>query len=236
MNFYRFIWLLFGLALISCAGNNDEIIPPQLGHEFFPLKTGAYVIYKADSIHHDQPVADIPGIHDTLSYYIKEVIDEEFNDAEEKPSMRIVRYKRQNPDDEWQLKNIWYARINNLNAQRVEENKRYIKMGFPISTRATWDGNALNDLKEWRCTYDSLYQSKKMGDLHFNQTVTVNMHKYLTEVNDEFAKEIYAKDVGLIFRHHKVLFTRPSYLNNRSAKNIISGYEYTWQIVEYGME
>lgn len=235
MNFYRVIWLLLALALLSCQ-ESDEVVPPQLGYEFFPLQTGSYIIYQADTIFHDHPVADIPGIHDTLSYFIKEVIDEEFNDAEEKPSMRIVRYKRQNPEDDWELKNIWYARITSSNAQRVEENRRYVKLGFPISENATWDGNALNDLKEWRCTYDKLYQSKTIDNLYFDQTVTVNLHNYLTEVNDEFAQEIYAKNIGLIFRHHKVLFTRPSYLNNRIAKNIISGYEYRWQIVEYGME
>lgn len=235
MKKYQIIVFCLGFFLFSCSEKNEDITP-RLGYEFFPLEEGTYIIYKTDTIFHDHPVADIPGIHDTLSYFIKEVVGDEFIDAEGKNSKRIVRYKRNTEEDNWELKNIWYARISAASAQRVEENRRYVKLGFPISTQATWDANALNDQKEWKCKYDSIYSKKKINNIDFQQTVSVNQHKYLTEVNDEYGYEIYAKDVGLIFRHHKVLFTRPSYLNNRVAKNIISGYEYKWEIVEYGVE
>ena len=230
------IWVIALCMIASSCKETENNEIPDPGYGFFPLEIGSYVVYKADSIFHDHPVANIPGIHDTAHYYIKEVIESEFLDAENNPSMRIVRYKRNNADEPWDLRNVWFARRSASNAERVEENKRYVKLGFPISKYSNWDGNALNDLDEWRCKYDSLYNQREIGGLAFPQTLRVSQRDYLTEVNDEYAYEIYAKDVGLIFRHHKVLYTRPTYLNNRIAKNIISGYEYKWEIMEYGME
>lgn len=232
----KFYALLFFCALLAACTQEDNSTQPDPGYKYFPLKTGAYVVYKVDSIFHDQPEANIPGIHDTTHYFVKEVIDSTYLDAQDENSYRVVRYKRATENDEWVLTDIWAAKRNANNAERVEENRRYVKMAFPIFSFSEWDSNALNDLDEWRTGYDSLYQEKIYGDLAFAKTVTVLERDFLTEVNDEYAYEVYAENVGLIFRHFKELFTRPSYLNNRSAANIISGNEYMWTIVDYGEE
>lgn len=228
--------LVLALLIASCSDKPTEEIPADPGYSYFPIEMGTYVVYKADSIFHDQPLSSVPGIHDTAHYFIKELIDSVFIDAAEEESQRILRYKRNAETEPWVYTDAWYMKRTASNAQRIEENRRYVKLGFPISLFSNWNGNALNDLDEWRYEYDSLYTARTMGDLSFPKTITVKERNFLTEVNDEFAYEIYAENVGLIFRHHKVLFTRPSYLNNRVANNIISGYEYKWEIVEYGVE
>ncbi len=229
-------WLiLIGVIAFSCKDESvDDVSSP--GYNYFPLDTASFVIYEVDTIFHDQPLANVPGIHDSTHYFVKEVIDSEFQDAQDESSFRIVRYKRNDSTEAWVLSDVWYAKRTALNAQRVEENSRYVKLGFPISQFSNWDGNALNQQDEWRCEYDSLYRALDFGDLTFSKTVTVAQRDYLTAVNDEYAYEIYAEDVGLIFRHHKVLYTRPSYLNYRDAESIISGYEYKWKIIDYGIE
>ncbi|NEN23219.1 hypothetical protein G3O08_06865 [Cryomorpha ignava] len=233
---YIFGILIIGFLVASCTDDTTEDISANPGYTYFPIEIGTYVVYKADSIYHDQPLANVQGIHDTAHFFVKELIDSVFTDASEEESQRVLRYKRNTDADPWVLSDAWYAKRTASNAQRVEENRRYVKLGFPISPFSNWNGNALNDLDEWRYEYDSLYMARTVGDLAFPKTITVTERNFLTEVNDEFAYEIYAEDVGLIFRHHKVLFTRPSYLNNRVAQNIISGYEYKWEIVDYGME
>lgn len=237
MRFKFIIGLMaIGFLAASCSDDTNDDFNPDPGYAYFPIETGTFVIYKADSIYHDQPLPNVPGIHDTTHYFIKEVIDSVFTDAAEEESQRILRYKRNDESEAWVLADAWFSKRTASNAQRVEENRRYVKLGFPISPFSEWNGNALNDLDEWRYKYDSLYMARTIGDISFPKTITVSERKFLTEVNDEFAYEIYAENVGLIFRHHKVLFTRPSYLNNRVAANIISGYEYKWEIVDYGME
>lgn len=233
----RKFWCIPFMMLIWAACSEPVNTPiPNPGYAYFPVDTGRYVVYKVDSIYHDQPDVTIPGIHDTSHYFLKEVIDSEFLDAQNEKSQRILRYKRARQTDDWVLTDVWYAKRNPNNAERVEENRRYVKMGFPINSFSTWNGNALNNLEQWRYEYDSLYISKSYGDLAFAKTVTVFQRDFLTEVNDQYAYEVYAENVGLVFRYYKNLFTRPSYLNNRIAKNIISGNEFTWQIVDYGIE
>ena len=235
---FKYVFGLLAIVFLaaSCSDDNIDDIPANPGYAYFPIETGTFVIFKADSIYHDQPLSNVQGIHDTTHYFIKELIDSVFTDAAEEESQRVLRFKRNDETQPWVLSDAWFSKRTASNAQRVEENRRYVKLGFPISLFSNWNGNALNDLDEWRCEYDSLYTAKTIGDLSFPKTVTVLERNFLTEVNDEFAYEIYAENVGLVFRHHKVLFTRPSYLNNRVAQNIISGYEYKWEIVDYGIE
>lgn len=223
------------IAAFSCKEDESDY-EPDLGYSYFPTEIGSYITYRADSIFHDNPTTAAAGIHDTISYYIKEVVESEVLDALEEPAMRIVRYKRDTPDDAWELRDVWMAKTSSRNAEKVEENRRYVKLAFPISATSEWDGNALNDLEEWRYSYDSIGYGRDFDTLSFEQTVFVNQRQFLTEVNDERAYEIYAKGVGLIYRYHKQLFTRPSYLNNRVAENIISGNEFRWEVTDYGME
>lgn len=233
----RQYWFFFVLILlVSACAEKEDVADPDPGYAYFPIDTGRYVIYRVDSIYHDQPEADIPGVHDTTHYFLKEIIDSEFPDAQDEKSQRIVRYKKATEDAEWTLTDIWASKRNANNAERVEENQRFVKMAFPISDFSTWDGNALNNLDEWRYAYMDLYTEYQVEELIFPETVTVMERDFLTEVDDQYAFSVYARDVGLIYRQYKNLYTRPSYLNNRVAENIISGNEYTWEIIEHGYE
>ncbi len=235
MNQFALFFLFSPIILVGCV-EDDMQVNPNLGYAYFPTDIGRYTIYRADSIYHDQPLPSVEGIHDTSSYFIKEYIESEFLDAQDHVSQRIVRSKRFSESDPWVVSDIWFSKRNANNAERVEENRRFVKLGFPISPFSSWDGNALNDKDEWRHEYDSINASRQVGALEFLNTLRVDQRDFLTEVNDEFAYEIYAEDVGLVFRFYKELFTRPSYLNNRVADNIISGNEYTWEVLEYGVE
>ncbi len=224
------------IAAFSSCKENESDYEPDLGYAYCPLEIGSYITYRADSIFHDNPTTAAEGIHDTTSYFIKEVIDSEVLDALDEPALRIVRYKRATQDDSWELRDVWMAKAGASNTERVEENRRYVKLAFPVSAASEWDGNALNDLDEWMHSYDSIGYQRAYDTLSFASTAKVEQRAFLTEVNDERAFEIYAINVGLVYRYHKQLFTRPNYLNNRVAENIISGNEYKWEIVDYGME
>src|SRR5690554_1887299 len=95
------IWVIALCIVASSCKETENVEIPDPGYGYFPLEIGAYVVYKADTIFHDHPVANIPGIHDSIQYFVKEVVDSEFLDAENTPSMRIVRYKRQSEEDPW---------------------------------------------------------------------------------------------------------------------------------------
>ncbi len=228
--------MVLAVALFGCAEDDGFDTIYLDGESYFPLQSQAYFIYEVDSIFHDNPNSDSEGIHDTAHYYLKEVIGKTFLDAEEKESYEVLRYKKDSIHHDWQLTNVWFARLNPNNAERVEDNQRFIKMGFPISPDQRWDGNAKNVLEEWEYSYDSIQVAKVFEELTFPNTVQVTQRDFKTAVNDELAYEVFAVQVGLVERYHRVLFTRLNYLNNPSAENIINGNEFNWKLIEYGEE
>ncbi len=231
-----FVLVLSGVLFASCVEDDNGGPLPDLGYDFFPLVAGAYFEYRVDSMYHDQPSPDIPGIHDTAHYFVKEVYDTFVTDGVGDPAMRIERYKRFNDTLPWIIFDVWTAKLTARNAQRVEENRRYIKLGFPISIGTEWDANALNILDTWTCSYDSMEVARDIADLHFERTIRVNQRDFKNLVDDEYAYEIYAADVGLVRRYYRDLTTQVNYVNNPVAANIRNGFEYHMEIIDYGVE
>jgi len=232
----RCILYLSVLVCVSCVRDDGDTEPANAGYGFFPIAVGTFVEYRADSVYHDQPDPNIPGIHDTTVFFIREVIESEFLDAMGETSLRIERYTRSNEEEEWNLSDVWFAKRTDRNAQKVEENNRFVKLGFPVSAPATWDGNALNTLGPWIYQYDSLFQERTYNEIVFPQTIKVLQRDNKNFVEDELAFEIYAADVGLIYRYFRDLDTRLDYTNFPTAANIRLGVEFKWEILDYGVQ
>ncbi|MCZ4409887.1 hypothetical protein O3Q51_13785 [Cryomorphaceae bacterium 1068] len=233
----KLLYIFFAsLVLVSC--NDDESDEPtlNLGYDYFPIEIGTFVEYRADSIWHDQPSPNIEGIHDTTSYYIREVIESEILDAQDEPSLRIVRFKRNTMSEDWNLVDVWFAKRTAQNAEKVEENVRYIKLAFPVRESAMWNLNALNAKEEWPTLYDSLFVEREMEDFIFPRTIRVLQRDNKNLIEDELAFEIYAEGVGLIKRYERDLTTQLNYINEPTAENIRLGHEFKWEIIDYGVE
>jgi len=224
------------MILCSCADDSQEISETNLGYAYFPTEIGRYVDYKVDSIWHDQPEFNIDGIHDTSSYYLREVIESEFVDAQGENSLRIERYKKDTEEDDWALVDIWFAKRRSSNAEKIEENVRYVKLAFPLNMNATWDLNALNVKEEWPTRYDSLFLERNIGENLFETTITTVQRENKNLIDDEFAYEIYAEGVGLIIRYERDLETQFGFQDNPIAANIRSGHEFYWEVIDYGSE
>jgi hypothetical protein len=236
-NMRKIYFILFALFILtSCIEDDTHSVDINPGYDYFPTAIGTFVEYQVDSIWHDQPDPEIEGIHDTSSYFVKEVIESEIVDAQDDPSLRILRYKRNTESDPWDLIDVWFAKRTAQNAEKVEENVRYIKLAFPISASAMWNLNALNTKDEWLCSYDSIFVSREMNDLLFPRTVKVMQRENKNLIDDELAYEIYAEGVGLIKRYEKDLTTQLSFVNEPVAANIRLGHEFIWKITDYGVE
>jgi len=202
-----------------------------LGYDYFPVKIGHFLEYEVDSIAYDSE-----GDHDTLNYYVREVIDSEIEDALKEPALRIERYKKDSLNHEWQLVDIWSSKRTAVNAQRIEEDKRYVRLVFPVSSTAQWNGNALNTEEEWIHTYTGMGLSENYGDLSFQNTVTVLQRDFQSLIDDQYAYEVYAPGVGLIEKYYKVLETNTDYTIDPIGENIRGGIEFHFRIINYGEE
>ena len=75
-------------VLVSCKKKTEPIEPMDVGKDYYPLTLGKYVVYDVDSIIYDEFTFD--STH--YKYRIKEKIEEEFTDSENKTAYKSVSY------------------------------------------------------------------------------------------------------------------------------------------------
>lgn len=220
-----FIFIIF--FLFSCE-KDKPITEEDMGYAYFPDDVGKWIIYDVREIRHD----DTMGIHDTFFYQIKEVIESKFIDNENRETMRIERYIKNYNDSipydsmQWTIKDVWYANLTHNTAEKVEENIRYLKLKFPIRENYSWDGNIYNTHKEWDYTYKDVHHPKVIQGFLFDSTVTVQQRDILNLIEREYAYEIYAKNIGMVY---KVCDTLKTKVNG----DIIKGRELIMKVVSY---
>ena len=219
----RLIYIVFtSITLIfGCKKSNSESV--KYYYNYFPLEIGAWIEYDVVDIIHSELGSD------TAEYQLKEIAAEEFLDNEGRLTYRIERYWRDDSNANWSVKDVWYSNITRITAEKVEENMRFTKLIFPINISKYWDGNAYNNLEEWEYYYDSLHKPKLINNLSFDSTITVIQRDNENVVEYQKVKEIYATDIGLIYKRHIDLD-----INLSNILDINSGRELEMKVTAYG--
>jgi len=219
---YRLLFAIFLTTVIfGCEKSNNE--PVSYYYNYFPLELGSWVDYNVTDIVH----SDLGS--DTSIYQLHEVITEEFLDNEGRLTYRVERFWRSDSTDNWVIKDVWYSNKTKTTAEKIEENVRFTKLIFPIKGSKYWDGNANNHLEEWEYSYDSIHEYKLINDLSFDSTITVIQRENENVVEYERAKEVYAADIGMIYKKHIDLD-----INFSDIQNINSGREFEMIVIAYG--
>lgn len=229
------IQALLALFLGSCKKQVEA--PADLGYDYYPGKVGSYIVYDVDSISYDKIKED------TFSYkfQIKESIDTLIYDNENRPTLKIIRYKKMYDPAvpysqmSWVLQDVWAANINNTSVQVVEENVRYTKLIFPVRKNATWNGNAHNTLGEWDYKYTETDQAATVGSLAFPKTLKVTQKNFVSAINKQVYFERYAKDVGLIYKIVED-YDYQDGSGNANPGHIYGGTYYEMRVNSYGTE
>jgi hypothetical protein len=238
MKFYKFILLcLFSVAINSCSKHHYEV-PPDLGYDYYPGKKGNYIVYDVDSISYTK----LPAI-DTFTYkfQIKEKIDTIFTDNQNRPTLKIIRYKKiysatiPYSQMTWTLQNVWAANITKTTAEVVEENIRLTKLIFPARLNATWNGNAQNTLGEWDYKYTVYDSPATIGGISFGKTLKVTQKYFPSAISYQNYYEQYAKGVGMIYRIIEDYDYQDGF-GNANPGHIYSGIYYRMTINSYGTE
>ena len=219
----RLIYIVFTsiTLILGCKKSNSESV--KYYYNYFPLEIGAWIEYDVVDIIHSELGSD------TAEYQLKEIAAEEFLDNEGRLTYRIERYWRDDSNANWSAKDVWYSNITRTTAEKVEENMRFTKLIFPINISKYWDGNAYNNLEEWEYYYDSLHKPKLINNLSFDSTITVIQRDNENVVEYEKVKEIYAVDIGLIYKSHIDLD-----INLSNILDINSGRELEMTVTAYG--
>ncbi|MFT4666013.1 MAG: hypothetical protein ACI8YQ_004250 [Polaribacter sp.] len=222
MRYLTFIVIAL-LSLVSCK-DKQTIEEPNIdfGYEYFPLEIGSELIYRVDSTIYDPQENSVEIL--TSMTYIREVVVDTFQDELGRLSHKVERFERPNVAVDWELKNVWSAVRTETQAERFEDNLRFIKMVFPVDDGDIWNGVAYLDVtveypvagdrvaifKSWDNNTEVIDQGQPetVGDFAFEEVTTIQLADEENLLEKRYGIEKYAKGVGLIFKELQIYNTQ----------------------------
>jgi len=225
----RRINLLFTIAIASClvvitSCKQDE--PPNFHFEYFGLEEGRFVIYDVLEVDHDHAI----GVHDDTMYQLKTVWGVEYIDNQGRTAREFLRYTRPTSNDPWVFKDLWTGVYDGIRAELMEENQRTIKLVFAPTLYKQWDANAYNMGEEQDCYYRDIHQDTIINSYPFDSTLVVEIDQFYSHIDTVRKYEMYAKNVGLIYKH---------YVDNHyqfAGPEVITGKEIYYTYSSHGYE
>ncbi|MCS6822645.1 MAG: hypothetical protein NZ551_12370 [Microscillaceae bacterium] len=228
---YRIFPLLFLLfALFACEQIPVEPLEKRLGLAYAPIEVGRYIIYEVT-----EKIYSLSAPMEEKKYQLLERIAETFEDIQGENALRIERFKRNTVTEPWQIDSVWVAKRTSQLFIKTENNIPYIKLTFPIQENKTWNGNARNNFSEQTYRMTNLNQRRRIRNLTFDRTLQVIQRRDSSLVGLNKQIEIYAENVGLIYKESNVV----TYCStpNCLGQGIISfGNITTFQIIAYGQD
>ena len=237
MKYIKLLFLLTILITVSCK--KDSAFNTDFGYDYIVDQKGAYIVYHVDSTIYNDFTKEITR----SSMEMKEVIVEDFIDNLGRNAQRVERYKRAIGDtSDWELFRTYYIVKGKNNAERIDENLRYINFVFPANENTTWQGNRFIDavdnnkfLANWNYIYTSVDAPLTLEGKSYIETATIILRDNETVIEKVYAKEIYAKGVGMIYKEWQHLETQSNFEKPWPEK-AEKGYILKMYAIEHGME
>jgi len=210
------------VIVVFASCKPEKMNPVDVGYAYFPDTVGHWILYKVDSTWHDS----IAGIDTVFHFKVRDSIESHYIDTSGRITQRIER-QYMSDSVNWYMKRIWHGNLTRTTAERVEENIRYIKLNFPVMEGKLWNGNLYNDsgAQNYKETLVNQYYMDTVTWIPYPLTVTVIQIDSTNAVHRIYVKEIYAKNIGLIYREAKNLVLFPG------GVAVQTGFEYTYRAI-----
>jgi hypothetical protein len=228
---------LLVLCLHSCKKDSkDTTNNIVLGYDYYPLKTGSYIIYNVEEITIDAAV----GKFDTLRYQLKELLaDTIFSTDSTIKRYKIDRFIRLDSTLAWDVKNVWQVIQSKICLIRIEDNVSLVKQVYPMSTGQTWNINRYDTLPQKTNTLLSFDKQDTLNGKIYDKVAQTVQADFSSFYQKQYETEKYARGIGLIYKqlidiesqsldqNHPVNITKPI------MSRVTSGTITTWQIYSY---
>jgi len=138
-----------------------------------------------------------------------------------------------------------YAVRTETGYERVVDNLRFLSLVFPVEDDKTWQGNAFIDTEnpdlrnydDWLYRYFNEGIPQQFSGVVFDNTVSVLQNEYSNAAEFIYSKEIYAENVGLIYKELSFLELISSSLPDLGAnpwpERANSGTTVIWKVVDF---
>ncbi|MFI5221376.1 MAG: hypothetical protein ACHQK8_03545 [Bacteroidia bacterium] len=232
-NFFCFIFI--STLVISCKKNDSTNSNVDLTTDYFPVDVGHFWIYDVDSIILDNNSGSTV-IDSSHHFQYKEIITANIMDDMGKPAQRLERYFRQNDSDTtWRNVNTWVIQRDNLRAQKIEENVRFVKLIFPLSLNLQWDGNMFNNINSLNNRTPQMYSVNffdrpfSVNGNSYGKTLKVIEYVDTNAIEEIVQYEIYSRGIGMIYSLSDSINTQPV-PNDSTGKTVSRGYRYRFKL------
>ncbi len=238
----RSLYLLFFVAFFAqCKKTDSNLV--DFGKEYFPIEVGFWQEYQVDSI----TFSDFtnPVSVDTASYQIKETIESSFLDLNLEENFRIEQFKKTS-STAYSIENIFSLKPTTTNIQKVENDLRFIKMVFPVVEGKSWNGNIYIDVTDeatldflnvqkypWEYIYTEVNATQQIGAFTFDSCVTIIQIDDENLFEKKYSKEIYAKNVGLVYKELMILETQAPPSSASFEERAENGFILKYTILDY---
>ncbi|MCF8219037.1 MAG: hypothetical protein K9J21_08630 [Bacteroidales bacterium] len=219
--FTFFILIILGLA--ACDQKNEE--PVDMKYRYFPVEENVYHIYQVDSVIWDDFYT--PPRIDTVSMKIKKLIKSDFQDEENRTVFRVERFIKQHDTLNWNINKVYTLMKDSGRVIKTIDNQAIIKLVFPFDIGTAWDANIYNSNQPDEYEITEINGSQKVNDDSYENTITVEQENQQTLISNDQAYEVYAPDVGMIYKQDI------SQDLDISTGEIESGYKCTYKLLEY---
>ncbi|GAB3318877.1 hypothetical protein GCM10027299_10950 [Larkinella ripae] len=185
-------WLMAVVGLTACQTGTEL---PSAGYDYQPLEPGHYWIYDVS-----EQRFSLNGAPTTQTYQLREIITHAYTAITEETLYRVERHRRASDSQPWQPDSVGSLQIREDQLIKTENNRSYVKLVFPVIDQFQWNGNAFN------ANGEDLYQVKNAGKPYavlnqpFTETATVVQQNDSTLVSQDKRLEVYARQVGLIYK------------------------------------
>ncbi len=243
-----FVVLLTGymLSIPACSKSNfEEVDTREDGRLYSGVGTLNSWTYAYDTIAYSGTTRD------TFSGYLKYQIEEDPIINENDTTYQIIQYWRPNDTTQFIISRVETIRIEKGRYIVSQDGLNFIKLVFPIYENTSWLGNSLFDTSdditeivggeivetiskgfEWRYRVDSLNFPLEIGELSFEDALSVNLVNHQTNVSERIVNEVYAKNVGLVSKNMSIL-NRPNQTEFPLSQDANKGYTMVMALIEY---